>query len=127
MEHYTHSRSRIQGHNPMSGTITIVIATDFTDAPGARYRKDGPKSGEEFLETLLRPRFVAAKESGSTLLIDLDGTWGYASSFLSGSFGALSREFGRETVRKYLRLKSDEDRVLLDKIGEEIESEGNRV
>jgi hypothetical protein len=104
----------------------IVIATDFSEAPGARYRADGPKSGEEFLDTLLRPRFLSAKEAQRTLLVDLDGAWGYASSFVSGSFGALAREFGATAVHRTLRLKSDEDRILLDNVRREIDSEGNR-
>ena len=102
----------------------LVIAKDFSEAPGARYRTDGPKSGQEFLEDLLRPRFVAARAAGAELLVDLDGTWGYASSFVSGSFGALAREFKSATVFKHLVLKSDEDPFLLDQIRTEIATEG---
>ena len=32
--------------------IIIDIKADFSDSPGARYRKDGPHSGEEFFEVL---------------------------------------------------------------------------
>lgn len=105
----------------------IVISTDFSDVPGARYKVDGPKSGEEFLEKLLRPKFRAALDAGGLLMVDLDATWGYASSFISGSFGVLSKEFGREVVTKHLRLKSDEDSVTLENIMMEIESEGDRA
>ncbi len=105
----------------------IIVAKEFTDAPGARYTADGPKSGEEFLDDFLRPRFLLAKEAGGLLLVDLDGTWGYASSFVSGSFGALAREFGTDTVRKHLRLKSHENQILLEKIDIEIDNEGRRV
>jgi hypothetical protein len=105
----------------------IVIATDFSDAPGARYRIDGPKSGQEFLEDLLRPKLLAAQEADGGLLVDLDGTWGYASSFVSGSFGALAREFGEDLLRKHMSLKSDEDSILLEKIEDEIRTEGRRV
>lgn len=38
--------------------IIINIRTDFSDSPGARYRKDGPHSGEEFFEEHLKPKFV---------------------------------------------------------------------
>lgn len=50
----------------MNSTRTLMVARDFTEAPGARYREDGPKSGEEFLETLLRPQFVEAREAGES-------------------------------------------------------------
>jgi len=42
----------------MENKLIINISTDFTDAPGARNKKDGPKSGEEFYEDLLRPKFI---------------------------------------------------------------------
>jgi hypothetical protein len=108
----------------MKRTDTIVIATDFTDAPGARYRKDGPKSGEEFLEDMLRDRFIAARVAGGILFIDLDGTWGYASSFVSGAFGGLAKQFGATDVREHLDFKSDEDPLLIQRIYTEIDAEG---
>ena len=40
--------------------IIIDIKADFSDSPGARYRKDGPHSGEEFFEVLLKPKFEEA-------------------------------------------------------------------
>jgi len=107
----------------MTNTDSIVIATDFSEAPGARYRTDGPKSGQEFLEELLEPRFIDAMKSERRLLIDFDGTWGYASSFISGAFGILSRKYGREKVTKYLTFKSDEDSLLLEKVRAEINRE----
>lgn len=99
---------------------TIIISSDFTDAPGARYRNDGPKSGEEFYEEILKPIFIETKEKQGELLIDLDDTWGYASSFISGSFGKLSSEFGTEDVLKYLRFKSQDEPLLIEKIKDEI-------
>ena len=98
----------------------ITISSDFTDAPGARHKTDGPKSGEEFYEDLLKPSFVEIKEKQGELLIDLDDTWGYASSFISGSFGRLSNEFGSEDVLKYLRFKSQDEPLLEEKIKDEI-------
>jgi hypothetical protein len=82
MEHSSYLRYRTRAAPNVQYFATIVIATDFSDAPGARYRADGPKSGEEFLEDLLRPKFKAALAAGGLLLVDLDGTWGYASSFI---------------------------------------------
>jgi STAS-like domain of unknown function (DUF4325) len=105
---------------------SIVVATEFTEAPGARYSADGPKSGEEFLKNLLEPRFLAAMSSGGTLLVDLDGTWGYASSFISGTFGELARKYGTATVNKHLVVKSDEDPILLEKVRAEID-QGSKI
>lgn len=102
--------------------IKIIISSDFSDAPGARYRTDGDKSGEEFYEDLLRPKFLEAKEKKQKLFVDFDNVWGYASSFVSGSFGRLSKEFGIEEVLNITEFKSDDDPFLLKKVNEEIKS-----
>jgi hypothetical protein len=111
----------------MNYSESIVVAREFSDAPGARHTADGVNSAEEFLERLLRPKFIAAQKEGGKLFVDLDGTWGYASSFVSGSFGALAREFGAATVNQHLAFKSDEDPLLLEKIAREISTEGDRA
>nr|WP_315423196.1 hypothetical protein [uncultured Pedobacter sp.] len=85
---------------------TLNIKAEFGDTPGARYRKDGDHSGQEFLEDHLRPKFIKAKESGYILSVVLDGLWGSPSSFISGSFGLLSIEFGKDAVLKHLQLVS---------------------
>jgi hypothetical protein len=105
--------------------IKIKIATDFTDAPGARSKTDGANSGEEFFEKLLKPKFVEVKTVGGKLFIDFDDSWGYASSFISGAFGALADEFGKNTVLKYLEFKSDDDSALIDKVKTEINKSSN--
>lgn len=99
---------------------TIVIAKDFKDNPGARERADGPNSGQEFLEEILLPRFNQAVENNYILLIDLDGVWGYPSSFISGSFGKLSMERGAELLLKHLKFKSDMNPLRIDKVIAEI-------
>jgi len=85
---------------------TLSVLKEFTDTPGARYRSEGDFSGEEFLERLLRPRFEKAVKGGYILEIEIDGVWGYPSSFVSGSFGMLSIEKGANEVLKYLVFKS---------------------
>ena len=62
--------------------MIIRIATDFTETPGARYRNEGDFSGEEFRESILEPKFLEAKNKGEQLTIDLDGGYGYPTSFL---------------------------------------------
>ncbi len=68
----------------------IKISKDFSPTPGARYYKDGPFSGEEFFDKLLSVKFKSAIENNSKLTIDLDGTEGYATSFLDEAFRRLA-------------------------------------
>ncbi len=100
--------------------VKIIIRTDFSDAPGARYRKDGPHSGEEFLENLLRPKFEEALQKNVKLEIDLDGVWGYQSSFVSGSFGKLSMEKGADIVMDTIVFISEESETRKSRIINEI-------
>lgn len=100
----------------------IVIATDFATTPGARYRKDGDYSGEQFLEDILLSKFEKAVAEKYILLIDLDKVWGYPSSFVSGSFGKLSISKGADLVLKHIQFKSDENPIRLEKIIYEIKN-----
>lgn len=102
------------------GNISIKISKDFTDAPGSRYKSDGPNSGEEFYEKLLKPKFEEAKKESKKLFIDLDDSWGYASSFVSGAFGRLADEFGVKESLDILTFKSEDDPTLVEKIKDEI-------
>ena len=96
--------------------LTLVIATEFSATPGPRYERQGPDSGEKFREKLLLPKFDEAEKMGLTLLVDLDGTAGYATSFLEESFGGLARARGKDKVRATLQIKSDEQPFLLDEV-----------
>lgn len=98
----------------------IIIASDFSDHPGARYRKDGEFSGEQFLDEILRPRFEKAVSGGYLLLVDLDRVYGYPSSFVSGSFGKLSLDKGASHVLQYLRFKSIDNPLNEEKIVREV-------
>ena len=69
-----------------------VYVRDFTLTPGPRFASDGPDSGEEFRRDVLRPKFERAVTEGKRLIVTLDGTKGYASSFLEEAFGGLVRE-----------------------------------
>lgn len=106
----------------MDNKIKIIIKTDFSDSPGARYKQDGPHSGEEFYENLLKPKFNEAREKGVKLEITLDGVWGYPSSFVSGSFGKLSLEYGAEALLKTIVFVSDESETRKDRIIAEIQN-----
>jgi hypothetical protein len=43
------------------GQVTISITNEYTPKPGPRFRAQGPKSGEEFREAILEPRFKEAQ------------------------------------------------------------------
>jgi len=106
--------------------LEIHIATEFGKTPGARYIYEGEFSGQKFLEDLLRPRFVEAQENKCKLLIYLDGgVLGYPSSFVSGSFGKLSMEFGHEKVIAIISLVSDNN-IRKEKIMQEILKPSNK-
>ncbi len=100
----------------------ISIAIDFSDSPGARYREDGEFSGEAFLEEILLDAFEKAVVGNYKILIDLDGVWGYPSSFISGSFGKLSLSKGADLVLKHIVFKSDDSITRLEEIIQEIKN-----
>jgi len=86
---------------------TIMIAIEFGDTAGARDYEDGDFSGKEFYDKFLLPRFEKALEGKYILLIDLNNFWGWPSSFVSGSFGILSKKFNAETVLKHIKIKCE--------------------
>jgi hypothetical protein len=88
---------------------TLKISTDFSIYPGARYETDGKYSGEEFYKLKLKRAFQDALENNDQLIVDLDGTAGYASSFLSESFGLLTETFGKDQVLGRLQIVSDNE------------------
>lgn len=94
----------------------INIAKDFSDSPGARYYDDGDFSGQEFRETILLKYF----DSFDEIEINLDGTEGYATSFLEESFGGLARLKGIDLVLKKIKFISEEEPDLIEEIKEYI-------
>ncbi|MBM2834589.1 MAG: hypothetical protein HW406_1750 [Candidatus Brocadiaceae bacterium] len=100
--------------------MEINIAKDFTDAPGGRYKSDGRFSGEEFRLNYLEPAF---KKENEEITINLDGTFGFATSFLEEAFGGLVRIEGikKEDILKRLKYISNEDPSLITKIRQYIE------
>lgn len=101
----------------------IVKISDFSKFPGSRYRDEGRKahSGQEFREDILEPRFKEALNLGKKILIDLDGTIGYGTSWLEEVFGGLARTFGSTKVLSILDFKSEEEEYLIDDIKEYIQ------
>ena len=90
--------------------IKINIAQDFNDVLGGRFYTDGQYSGEEFFEE-----------------INLDGTFGYPSSFIDQSFGELGRKYGEKMVQNTLTFISEDQPSLENKIREYIRRGSDNV
>ncbi len=99
----------------------INISKDYTETPGARSKIDGDYSGEEFRQKFLEPLFQDITDE-SEIIITLDGTYGYGTSFLEEAFGGLARKFGKDICIKRLRFISNDDPLLNDEIEEYIKN-----
>ena len=97
-------------------TIVLNVATEFSRTPGPRFRTEGKFAGEEFRETILKDRFAQAINEGAKLQVNLDGGYGYATSFLEETFGGLARIYDPGLVRETLVFKSDEEPYLIEDI-----------
>ena len=84
----------------------IKKVMDFSLRPGPRFREQGKNSGEAFYPEL-KEWFADAGSSGKMLVVVLDGTDGYLSSFIDESFGRLVYEYGRDAVEKRLKVISE--------------------
>lgn len=98
----------------------LKVATDFSRTPGPRRRKEGKHSGEEFREELLAPAAKSAIESGEDLVVDLDDTAGYGTSFLEEAFGGLVRNDGVSlaALLRVLKVVSEQEPDLLLEVDE---------
>jgi len=96
--------------------ITIQISRDFSRTLGHRSEEDGQHSGEDFLQKWLKPKYCEARTAGDKLLVDLDGTAGYGTSFLEAAFGGLAREYPIEEVLSTVQFKSDDEPYLPEEI-----------
>ena len=95
----------------------IKIAEDFSVTPGARHSSEGEYSGDEFRDTVLIPKYQEAINNGQKLTVDLDGCYGYATSFLEESFGGMVRKLRLKGILNHIELISTEDETLVDLIG----------
>lgn len=92
------------------------ISEEFTKTPGGRYRSDGKFSGQEFREDVLINLLEKAKVNNEKILMDLDDTYGYPSSFLEEAFGGLARMQGVSAVKRVLEFKSDDEPLQIERI-----------
>lgn len=109
----------------------IKVATKFP-YPGSRFIRLGPQSGEEFKNYLFE-RLVEIygqdfkSNQNSTILVDLDGTVGYGSSFLEEGFGGLLRMGVPYSIVNSLKIKSNEEPELVEEIDEYIQDEYKKL
>ena len=96
--------------------MEIVICRDFSETPNARYRAEVPDYGEEFRESLLEPKYILARNSNQKLIINLDGAYGYPTSFLEEAFGGLARKYGSAEVADTLEFISEDEPSLIQEI-----------
>ena len=96
----------------------ILFVKSFSITPGSRYKEEGKKahSGEEFREVFLEPKFEQAEKANVKLIVNLDGTIGYGTSWLEEVFGGLSRKLGEDRILKTLEFISEEEPYLIDDI-----------
>ncbi|WP_292375057.1 STAS-like domain-containing protein [Mesorhizobium sp.] len=87
--------------------MTINILQEFSKTPGGRYYTDGPASGQKFREEFLLPALAA----NDRVIVEMDGTRGYPSSFLEEAFGGLVRElkWTPEEFHRRIELKASAD------------------
>ena len=84
----------------------ISIAREFTPFPGFRFKEYGKGSGEEFRDKFLVP----IMEQGVPVVVELDGTSGYPSSFLEEAFGGLVRlGYPADRIRKTIQLHASKN------------------
>lgn len=105
----------------------IKISTDFSQTPGARHKEEGPYPGDEFRDTILIPRYQDAVEKNEKLVIDFDGCYGYATSFLEESFGGMVRKIRKKGVLDSMELVSTEDASLINLIKEYVREAEDRL
>lgn len=92
----------------------IKISTDFSTTPGARHREEGPYPGDEFRDSILIPKYKAAVENKQNLVVDFDGCYGYATSFLEESFGGMVRKLRQRGILDHIELISNEDSSIVE-------------
>jgi len=101
--------------------MEINIVKEYTDKPGARYEKQGSNSGEKFRETILYPKFIEAIKRKEVLIVNLDGGYGYGSSFLEEAFGGLVRKLKKENNENFKKVTeiviiSNDNKTWIEKI-----------
>lgn len=95
---------------------TIDIGKVFSRYPAGRFETDGPHNGELFRDKFLLPELIKKQH----VVIELDNTAGYGSSFLEEAFGGLVRKgMSFKKIQELMVFHSD-DESLIEEINEYI-------
>lgn len=78
---------------------------------------------KDFRNKLLKPKYLEAVEKNEKLKIDLDGGYGYGSSFLEEAFGGLIRDLDEDYKQalEIIQIKSNDEPSLIEDITKYIE------
>lgn len=96
-----------------------IAVINYSLDPGPRYVRQGDDSGEDYYHKILNNEFYEALINGQVLEISLDGTSGYASSFLDEAFGNLVYDFSLDKVKSSVSIVSEEEPEWKDMIENE--------
>jgi hypothetical protein len=113
VEHF--SIGNIQEKRAME-KIRLNVLKEFSRTPGPRHISEGDYSGELFLRDVLAPKFQEAINHDLHLSVDLDGTAGYATSFLEEAFGGLARQFGSDEILRRIEFITEDEPYLEEDI-----------
>ena len=93
--------------------VLLKLAEKFSGTPGPRYASEGNHSGEQFRKEVLFPEYVSAAADGNVLVVILDGTCGYGTSFLEEASGGLIRENGvpLSKLKEIMRIVSEVNKI----------------
>ena len=96
--------------------MTINIAEEYTETPGARYISDGPYSGEDFRDNILEEKYKECLKNKEQLIINFDGGYGYSTGFLEECFGGLVRKGynGDEMLNTMIFISNEEPNLIND-------------
>ena len=96
--------------------IKYSISKSYTETPGPRYESEGEFSGENFRKTVLINLVKEAKEKSEKIELNLDGGYGYPTSFLEEAFGGLIRQLQDKSLTTMFVFISEEEPALIDEI-----------
>jgi hypothetical protein len=96
-----------------------IKVLEYSEYPGPRYIEQGEDSGEGFYYKIIKPKFQECISTDKILVVDLDDTAGYASSFLDECFGNLVYDFEFEEIKKRLKIISFQEPDWVEVIFEE--------
>lgn len=86
-----------------------IKVLDFDEFPGLRHCSISENSGEAYYHKVLNAAFKNAYENNEKLVVNLDGTDAYASSFLDEAFGNLIYDFTLAHVKRLIEIISKDE------------------